>query len=143
MIRNEREDIVKKDLERKGFKVELTLNKYIAGTPDFRCFKGDKSEYIEVKHTLGRFLPSQINIINRLLNAGEKVSAAIINDNHQIEYIQLNLDKFDKIFNKLKPKQVKCIKCNYSWTPRKESPVECPKCKTRDWKVKKEVEDVF
>jgi predicted Zn-ribbon and HTH transcriptional regulator len=26
---------------------------------------------------------------------------------------------------------MKCEKCSYDWTPRKETPKECPRCKTR------------
>jgi len=39
--------------------------------------------------------------------------------------------------------KVKCTKCNYSWLPRVKKPVECPKCKRRDWENKKEVEVAF
>lgn len=40
--------------------------------------------------------------------------------------------------------KTKCIKCKHEWLARVIDPKECPHCKSRDWKVKKEVkEDVF
>lgn len=27
-----------------------------------------------------------------------------------------------------------CVKCNYDWVSRKESPVQCPQCKSLKWK---------
>ncbi len=32
----------------------------------------------------------------------------------------------------------KCSKCNHEWIPRVTNPAECPKCKRRDWRVKKQ-----
>lgn len=33
---------------------------------------------------------------------------------------------------------LRCLLCAYEWIPRKLTrPVECPKCKRRDWDVKK------
>ncbi len=34
--------------------------------------------------------------------------------------------------------EVSCIKCSYSWKPRKDPKKikECPRCKSRDWKKK-------
>ena len=26
---------------------------------------------------------------------------------------------------------MKCLKCDYEWTPRVDNPKECPECKTR------------
>ena len=38
----------------------------------------------------------------------------------------------------------KCKKCKHEWLPRVENPIECPHCKSRDWKEDKaKVEDVF
>lgn len=35
---------------------------------------------------------------------------------------------------KNKTNQMKCEKCDYEWTSRKEQPKACPRCKTRlDW----------
>jgi len=31
----------------------------------------------------------------------------------------------------------KCKKCGYEWQGRVENPVECPKCKNRNWKEDK------
>ena len=38
-----------------------------------------------------------------------------------------------------KEEKLKCIKCSYSWTPRKkpEDIKECPSCKSRDWRERK------
>jgi rubrerythrin len=30
-----------------------------------------------------------------------------------------------------------CLRCGYSWVPRKEKPVSCPECKTRKWDTEK------
>lgn len=32
----------------------------------------------------------------------------------------------------MKQKEITCIRCGYTWTPRKEKPVQCPGCKRRD-----------
>jgi len=29
---------------------------------------------------------------------------------------------------------VKCKKCGYEWVPRVDDPVECPDCKSRNWR---------
>lgn len=41
--------------------------------------------------------------------------------------------------NKNRKDVLKCIKCSYSWIPRKkpEEIKECPRCKSRDWRTKK------
>lgn len=33
------------------------------------------------------------------------------------------------------PAAARCQRCAYRWTPRKKSPVECPRCKSRSWMV--------
>jgi Zn finger protein HypA/HybF involved in hydrogenase expression len=35
-------------------------------------------------------------------------------------------------------KKLKCEDCRHEWIPRTENPVECPACKSRRWKKKKE-----
>jgi len=30
----------------------------------------------------------------------------------------------------------KCLKCDYEWYSRIDNPVECPKCKSREWNKK-------
>jgi Zn finger protein HypA/HybF involved in hydrogenase expression len=30
---------------------------------------------------------------------------------------------------------MKCLKCNYEWTPRITNPKCCPECKTRKWNI--------
>lgn len=30
--------------------------------------------------------------------------------------------------------ECKCVKCNYEWKARTEKPLECPACKSRNWK---------
>jgi len=32
----------------------------------------------------------------------------------------------------------KCKKCKHEWLVRVDDPIECPNCKTRDWKASKE-----
>ena len=33
----------------------------------------------------------------------------------------------------VKIKKLRCGKCGHEWTPRKESVVQCPKCKSARW----------
>ena len=35
----------------------------------------------------------------------------------------------------------KCEKCEYEWIPRMKDPKTCPRCKSYDWKEKKEDEE--
>jgi predicted Zn-ribbon and HTH transcriptional regulator len=39
---------------------------------------------------------------------------------------------------KVKLQKLKCIKCGYEWTPRKEDVRQCPDCKTAYWDKKKQ-----
>lgn len=41
--------------------------------------------------------------------------------------------------NMSKDKMLRCVKCNYSWIPKKkeEEIKECPNCKSRKWRDKK------
>lgn len=31
-------------------------------------------------------------------------------------------------------KQYTCIQCGHKWSPRKDNPTHCPKCRTSHWK---------
>jgi len=33
-------------------------------------------------------------------------------------------------------KKYKCYKCGHEWIPRTMKPIECPNCKSRDWRFK-------
>ena len=35
----------------------------------------------------------------------------------------------------LKPEPLRCIKCEWIWTPRKDEPKCCPGCKSYGWKT--------
>lgn len=38
----------------------------------------------------------------------------------------------------------RCKKCKHEWLPRVNDPIECPNCKTRDWRKEgKKQEEVF
>lgn len=43
--------------------------------------------------------------------------------------------------NMSKDKRLICVKCNYSWIPKKnpEEIKECPNCKSRKWRKKNEI----
>jgi len=45
--------------------------------------------------------------------------------------------KFKRILIGVAMLNKKCLKCSHKWIPRVAKPVECPKCKRRDWNKEK------
>ena len=37
----------------------------------------------------------------------------------------------------MKKDKKQCLICSYSWIPKKDNPIECPDCKSREWNKKK------
>jgi predicted Zn-ribbon and HTH transcriptional regulator len=39
---------------------------------------------------------------------------------------------------KIKLKTLKCLRCGYEWTPRREDVRQCPKCKSVYWNERRD-----
>ena len=49
-------------------------------------------------------------------------------------YLYANLDH---VRTKVALPKLKCLRCGHEWTPRREDPRICPKCKTAWWDTPK------
>ena len=134
-IRKKREELIRKDLEKQGFKVEKTDRVYKKGTPDFVCKTDSYELFVESKHYRDKLLPTQIEVISELLSRRIEVWIAQITKEDAIEYIKFKtIKQFGTYLNPPKKMKLKCKICKYEWVPRIETkPKECPDCKSRNW----------
>jgi hypothetical protein len=128
---NYSENIVKKDLEKKGYDVIITNQD---GMPDFRVFNFNTKDsgYIEVKQEPVVFTDLQKVKFQKLK---DKIYIALVKSGEIIYYNYLTKEEIwrSTYFRKIKPiSNIVCKKCKYSWfTTSKNWYVSCPRCLTK------------
>jgi len=133
-----RESLVRKNLEKRGFRVELSNYMDRPGIPDFECmnFETGQRYYLEVKNEDGKLDGRQLKVAKGLMRDGFEVRLARVGT-RAISYFRLD-DNLGETFLEEVPIEVeiqighrsgrpmKCPHCGYEWMSRVPNPKRCP-----------------